>query len=1213
MAMSPRLRFVLLLACGALVLAVGVFALSQSRAVRQRVLVWAEATVTEAVGREVRVEEVVLRPWLGSLDLSGIRVGRDRSLASGVLFAADRVRFRWSWIGLLRRELVLQRVTLVRPRLTLAAEAAPGLSVKDVLALLLQSRPAQIGGWVLRVRQATVQDGQAVWTEADGTRGTLEGLEGDLAWSGFPDGIAAASGTLRAVRLRTSWGGATRELDGIRLNLTGTHDAISVAAAEFQMAGASLTARGHIADPGRAPQLDLSLGIQAPLAAVLAVLGSDRHVEGMLQLDGRLDGPWQQARFRGEGSLVFGADRAKGDRLGFALRWEDGRVEAETLEGAREAKASLRAGLILEPATGLFRVRASLADADLTALAGLPAAVAAQAGVELPTDLRGRVTADVDLEGKGADLTTLRGRATLRAEDLRLSEETPAGHLEARLTATTSRLDVETFALRLPGGDIQGRGSLIFASGTLNFPIRAELREVAAFGRGFGIPLVGGVAAFQGRVLGTREAPTLQGRVTWRDARIAGRRLDLVEGEVEVARRVLKTPRLILRIGQTTATVRGSLAAAGAAPLRRLNPMRDVILDIQGRMDPGRTADLVQLLPENLQIQGGFRASGRLAGPLQAPDGEIELRFQGVRTWEESWQRGEALLRLRQGAMEISRISLRRGAEQLAGNVGVDEGGVLRGRLTSTPMDLAQVGSLSGTRLRGRASFRLDLEGTLDEARIAGQATAEGLVYRDIPMGAGTATFKVERKAVAVDLTVREGTYRVQVSLGPPPDRTFKGELTLSGGDLDVVVRAGGIEALRHWQARGSGRILIQGPAEDPTSGTGEMDLGSLRLQREAEAWENRGPVRITWNGPTYTVRQLRLRSGVGDLEIRGTAGNEATDVQVTGQLPLVALADYFPIVRPRNGLAIADVRLRGPRSALEVHGSLDIRQGNLALTGIPAEFREVRAMLNLQGNRTQVERWQAVLAEGSFRGAGEIQRNGDRWGLRLAFQEENGRAEQLLAGLYRGKGEVTGALSLGGVLTSEGEESADFWRNLTGDLKLSMRDGRIGQYTVMAKILALLNVAQLLELKGPELGAGSMPYHRLTADIKIGRGIARTENLVLDSPAMKVNAVGQVDLADETADLTVAVKPFQTVDRIVTKIPVAGWLLGGKEQSLLVAYFQVTGSLSDPKVTPIPLRSVGRNLFGIFRNLLEIPEALTGPYEDLPPQSLKPDGGKGR
>jgi hypothetical protein len=42
-------------------------------------------------------------------------------------------------------------------------------------------------------------------------------------------------------------------------------------------------------------------------------------------------------------------------------------------------------------------------------------------------------------------------------------------------------------------------------------------------------------------------------------------------------------------------------------------------------------------------------------------------------------------------------------------------------------------------------------------------------------------------------------------------------------------------------------------------------------------------------------------------------------------------------------------------------------------------------------------------------------------------------------------------------------------------------------------------------------------------------------------------------------------------------------------------------------------MQSVGRNIFGIFKNLLELPEVITGPYEDLPPQAPKPDEGQDR
>jgi hypothetical protein len=1210
--MRSRLRLLLFLTCLLLVLALGVFSLSQSRLVRARVLAWAEATLSDILGREVRVEAVQLRPWTGSLELTGLRVADGKRLADGVLFSAESIRTRWSWSALLRRQLVLRQIALIRPRLMPSAQAAPGLTAEDILSVLFQSRALQGGGWALRVRRASVSDGRLAWTDSRGVHGVLEGLEGDLRWTWTSGGGVSTTAGLRAARLITARGERTRQFDRISLQVAGTADALSVIAAEFSVAGATVTVRGDIADLARAPRLNLGLGVQASLRSVLLALGADRPVEGTAAVEGRLQGPWEQALFHGEGSLRFAGDHGKGGPLRFSVRWEGGRWEAETLDGPAEADGSFHATLALEPATGLFRVRADLKDTDLAALPGLPAAAVAELGVRLPSEMRGRMTGEVDLTGRAGDVSALRGQVSLRARELALQGETPSGRLAVRLTATASRVDVETFDLRFPGGDVTGRGGLTVATGKLDLPFRAELRDVAAFERGFGLRFLGGRATLRGRVTGTRQAPSLRGRLTWRDARIAGRAVDLIEGDVEIARRVLRTSRLTVRSGQSTAVLQGSVEASGTAPIRRLNPKRDLVLDLQIQVNPGRTADLVGLLPDDVEVQGAFRATGRIRGTLEALTGEVEVAFENVRTWDETWQRGEGVFRLRPGVVEIARIFLRRGAERLAGEIGIGAGGTLRGRLTSTTMDVAKVGSLQGSELAGRATFRLDFQGTLHDTVTLGQATVGALSYRGIPVGPGTATFKVEHKTVDVDLTCRDGTYHVRVSVGPPGDRSVKGEITLSDADLDLVARVGEIEPLRSSHARGSGRIRFGGPAHAPVFGQGEADLTSLRLQLEGETWENQGSVRASWSGPTVNVRQLRLRAGDRAFEVRGTVGEGGqTDLAVTGQVPLILLTDYLPATRPTGGLAIANLRLRGDRSARTFHGTLEIRQGQLILSGLPADFREVQAALELQGNRTQIREWRARLAEGTFRAAGEIGLQGRRWDVRLTFQEDDGRAEELLLGLYGGKGEVTGLLSLGGLLSSEGEDRADFWRNLDGDLKLVLRDGRIGRYTVTAKILALLNVAQLVDPKGPALTAEGMPYQRLTADVKIARGIARTDNLVLDSRAMKVTAVGTVNLAEDTVDLTVAVRPFQNVDRILTTIPLAGWLLGGKEKSIFVAYYHVTGSMREPQVTAVPLKSVGRNVFGIFRNLLEIPEALTGPYEELPPQPVKPEEGQ--
>lgn len=115
-------------------------------------------------------------------------------------------------------------------------------------------------------------------------------------------------------------------------------------------------------------------------------------------------------------------------------------------------------------------------------------------------------------------------------------------------------------------------------------------------------------------------------------------------------------------------------------------------------------------------------------------------------------------------------------------------------------------------------------------------------------------------------------------------------------------------------------------------------------------------------------------------------------------------------------------------------------------LAVLPPEFRELQAKVEVNGTRAQVRDWTARFAGGELRGAAEIGRAGENWDLRTTFQVDNGRAEELLAGLFGGKGEVAGAMNLGGLLTSQGTDASDFWRNLDGDLKLILRDGRIGR-----------------------------------------------------------------------------------------------------------------------------------------------------------------------
>jgi prepilin-type processing-associated H-X9-DG protein len=1206
---APR-RFALVALGLLLASAVAVSLASQVPAVGRHLLRWAESRLTQQVGREIRVGSADFRPLRGSLDLHHVQVASGTGLADGTLLAVESIRLRWRWPPLLRRSLVLDRIVLVQPRLTLRSVDTSGPPLTQWLTRLFGTRAFRLGGWTVDIAKVEVEEGDVSW-DTNGVAGSVQGVRGFIERRD-EDGTISLAATMRASRLLVLLEGAVRDVTQIALRVDGTAAALSIAEAEGVVAGTRVTGKGRILDPAGAAQLDLDLSLSSPLTALLKSAGVRTEVDGLLAAEGSLRGPGASAVFQGKGTLQFPATSPTRDPIAFDLRWADGRLEIQTPPA--EQPDDLWARLLLEPGTGAYRARVKVRETDLGALTGLPAMTAHLVGLALPTDLGGRLTADVDLTGRGADLATLRGYGRLRVDDLSVEPGLPTGRLEARVLATASQLALETFALDVPGGTVQGKGNVAFADGRVDVPIRADIRSVAALGRGFGLPVLGGSATLGGRLTGTRDAPRFEGYLSWREPRIAMHAADRIEGDVEWLPRTLRSPRLVVRLGQTVATLHGSIVAPGGTPLRRLDPKRDLVLDVTAEVSAGRTADLAPFLPADLPVRGAFRASGRITGTAQAPTGEVELALNNFQTWEEKWHSGNTVLRLTPDAFELARLSMRRGAEQMSGDIRVGHDGALTGRLSTTAMDLAKIGVLSGSKVAGQAKFLLDVQGTLQEPRVLAKAAADALLFRDVSFGAGTATFRVEHKALDLNLTLGAGDRRMHLNLGPPPDRDLRLDASLSDADLVPLLRLTGIDTLSSSHARGTGRVLMRGPAADFANAEGDATFDTLRLQWRGETWESRGPVEVAWRGQTATLRQARLHSRDRELDIRGTVvERDQTDLQVTARFPLTAGAGRLPFLQSAEGFGTAELRVHGSLDAPDIRGKLQIHGGQARLAGVPAAFEDLRGTVELEGERARVRDLRGRIGWGDLRATGEVSWRGDDWSVQAAFQLDESQAERLLAGFYKANGGVTGTLSLGGTLESRGRGTAGFRENLAGNLRLTMRDGHFGQQTLMVRILSLVNLGELLNPRATDISAPGIPYRRLTSDIMIERGVARTENLLVESRAFNLSAYGQVDLVHETVEIDVAVKPFQTIDRLVTKVPVVGWLLSGKEGAVIAAFYRVTGPLSDPAVTSLPLQSIGRGIFGVFRRLLQLPETITGPFEDLPPQQPKPETREGR
>jgi hypothetical protein len=183
--------------------------------------------------------------------------------------------------------------------------------------------------------------------------------------------------------------------------------------------------------------------------------------------------------------------------------------------------------------------------------------------------------------------------------------------------------------------------------------------------------------------------------------------------------------------------------------------------------------------------------------------------------------------------------------------------------------------------------------------------------------------------------------------------------------------------------------------------------------------------------------------------------------------------------------------------------------------------------------------------------------------------------------------------------LRGEGEDFQKVKDSLNGRLRLEIENGVIEKFNILSKIFSILNVSQLLKGRLPDLKTQGLPYHQIMANIQVKDGIASTEDFLVNSDAMKITLIGKVDLGKNQIDAKIGIHPLVTIDTVLSKIPIAGYILTGKDKAFLSFYYEVKGELDDPKIEAIPMKGMGENFLGIIQRLLETP---LRPFQKSPP-----------
>lgn len=207
-----------------------------------------------------------------------------------------------------------------------------------------------------------------------------------------------------------------------------------------------------------------------------------------------------------------------------------------------------------------------------------------------------------------------------------------------------------------------------------------------------------------------------------------------------------------------------------------------------------------------------------------------------------------------------------------------------------------------------------------------------------------------------------------------------------------------------------------------------------------------------------------------------------------------------------------------------------------------------------------------------------------------LGAQLKDVSVDKLLEGLPPEKQKLTGIMTLEATLSGMGKNPTEGLKSSHGAATLIIKHGVLQKAQILSKLFSLLNVSRIFSQDYGKLLNSGMAYDTIQGDFAIDQGNAKINLLSFDSPAMKMNGVGDINVGNKTLDMEIAVQPLETVDKVIGNIPILGTVLKGDQGAVVVTYYTLTGSFSDPKLKQVVFQSLGRKGQGIFRRIFKLP-----------------------
>ncbi len=435
----------------------------------------------------------------------------------------------------------------------------------------------------------------------------------------------------------------------------------------------------------------------------------------------------------------------------------------------------------------------------------------------------------------------------------------------------------------------------------------------------------------------------------------------------------------------------------------------------------------------------------------------------------------------------------------------------------------------------------------------------------------------------SIDAALATGT----VALSAVPEWITKGGFEAGNLELSLDVKGKDLD-WRTWKANGwlamtNGLLNVRG-ADGPI-----QDL-YLRVQLLRD---------------TAELKRLSFRLRDSDLALEAVMKNWATKPSITAKLESNQLD--IDLLIPKGERSPIREFLEMLAATSKVSAAASITRGHYK----HLKFGGLSARVTIQDGVLDVDRIAGQSTNGDIAGRIVVQLPRHQ----PADAEISVRATGVLVGdmlrlVGRREGGVTGELRITGTVRGHGRNPHGVYPTLNGKADVLLENGRIfksPEWTIW-KIIGILNLPAVLQGK-VDLEKEGLPYNKITSTLTIRNGLFETENLIIDSPIVKITAAGNYDLPTDQVDMVWAVSPFGSYSQFLKTIPLFGRLFAGERKGFATAIFSVKGAIGDTQVTYLPAKSFATGLTGlaqlavdVLKNTVMLPIDLMTPDEDRAP-----------